>query len=224
MKHKKGTGLTAAGLLLIAAALFLSAHHIWQAQSAGQSSKEAAQQVVRRTPVSQSTDFERERREKESDAPLESPDPEREMPTVEVDGNQYIGMLDIPALSLSLPVMDTWSEAKLKLAPCRYLGSAYQDNLIIAAHNYRQHFGNLKDLKVGDEVVFTDVEGSAFFYTVAETGTLDGSAVEEMRQGDWALTLFTCTLGGKRRVTVRCDRAETAGAETGAGLQGGTGR
>ena len=224
MKHKKGTGLTAAGLLLIAGARFFSGHHILQAQSSGQSSKEAAQQVVRQTPVSQSTDFERERREKESDAPLESPDPEREMPTVEVDGNQYIGMLDIPALSLSLPVMDTWSEAKLKLAPCRYLGSAYQDNLIIAAHNYRQHFGNLKDLKVGDEVVFTDVEGSAFFYTVAETGTLDGSAVEEMRQGDWALTLFTCTLGGKRRVTVRCDRAETAGAETGAGLQGGTGR
>lgn len=224
MEHRKRTGLTAAGLLLIAAALFLTAHHIWRAWSAGQSAKEAARQVVRQTPPHRKAVLERERPELEPNPPLASPDPEREMPTVEVDGNQYIGMLDIPALGLSLPVMDMWSDAKLKLAPCRYQGSAYRDDLIIAAHNYRQHFGSLKDLKVGDEVVFTDVEGSVFFYTVSETGTLDGSAVEEMGQGDWALTLFTCTLGGKRRVTVRCERAETGETRAGSSLRDGDGQ
>jgi len=38
--------------------------------------------------------------------------------------------------------------------------------------------------------------------------TLQPTAVEEMCSGDWDLTLFTCTLGGKFRVTVRCDRVE----------------
>ena len=31
---------------------------------------------------------------------------------------------------------------------------------------------------------------------------------EEMLSGEWDLTLFTCTLGGRQRVTVRCDRIE----------------
>lgn len=209
MKHRrawKGTGLTTVGLLLIAAALFLTACNLWDARRAGDSAKEAARQIVRQTPELQDAVFDREELKVEADAPAGLPDPEGEMPTVEADGNRYIGILDIPALSLSLPVMEEWSEAKLKLAPCRYLGSAYEDNLIIAAHNYRQHFGGLKNLNVGDEVKFTDVEGNPFFYTVARTETLDGGAVEEMDGGDWALTLFTCTLGGKSRVTVRCVR------------------
>ena len=121
-------------------------------------------------------------------------------------GQQILGQLD--SSSLALP-----SEAKLKLAPCRYLGSAYQDDLIIAAHNYRRHFGSLKNLSPGDEVIFTDAEGTMFSYVVAKTETIDGSAVEEMNRGDWALTLFTCTLGGKSRVTVRCERTGNAGEE-----------
>ncbi len=32
--------------------------------------------------------------------------------------------------------------------------------------------------------------------------------VEEMITGDWDLTLFTCTLGGQTRVTVRCQLIE----------------
>lgn len=31
-----------------------------------------------------------------------------------------------------------------------------------------------------------------------------------MEIGGWDLSLFTCTLGGQFRVTVRCERAETA--------------
>ena len=53
---------------------------------------------------------------------------------------------------------------------------------------------------------FTDVEGNVLSYTVAETELLDGSDVEAMEAGDWDLTLFTCTVGGKTRVTVRCLR------------------
>ena len=34
------------------------------------------------------------------------------------------------------------------------------------------------------------------------------TSVQEMTDGDWDLTLFTCTVGGKSRVTVRCVLAE----------------
>lgn len=37
---------------------------------------------------------------------------------------------------------------------------------------------------------------------------ISADAVEEMESGDWDLSLFTCTLGGSYRVTVRCERTE----------------
>ena len=96
----------------------------------------------------------------------------------------------------------------MKVAPCRYEGSAYTDDLILAAHNYPAHFGNLKTLHPGDQVSFTDVDGNQFQYQVVELETLQPTAIQEMEAGEWDLTLFTCTLGGQSRVTVRCERTD----------------
>ena len=137
--------------------------------------------------------------------------PEMEMPTVEIDGVEYIGTLTIPALGLELPIVSAWSDALLDLAPCRYTGSAYLGDLIIAGHNYRGHFGSLYRLTPGDEVQFTDTAGNVFSYGVSEIQELPGTALEEMEAGDWDLTLFTCTLSSASRVTIRCQRiGETA--------------
>lgn len=49
-----------------------------------------------------------------------------------------------------------------------------------------------------------DADGICYQYEVAGLEELGGTAVEEMQAGDWELTLFTCTYGGRTRVTVRC--------------------
>ena len=123
----------------------------------------------------------------------------------ELDGAACIGVLEIPEIDLKLPVLSEWSYPLLKKAPCRYSGSAYLDNLVIAAHNYRTHFGKLKELEVGTEVIFTDAAENRFEYKVAAVEALTPQSVEDMTSGEWALSLFTCTLDGKNRVTVRCD-------------------
>ena len=127
------------------------------------------------------------------------------MPTVEVDGNVYVGFLDIPAIERTLPVMDTWSYPNLKIAPNRFVGTPYAHDMIICAHNYDRHFGLIKTLQAGDKVSFTDVYGDRFDYEVSEVTILQPTDVEEMKDpDDWDLTLFTCTIGGATRVTVRC--------------------
>ncbi|MBS6846516.1 MAG: sortase, partial [Firmicutes bacterium] len=131
--------------------------------------------------------------------------PDMEMPTVQIDGEAYIGVLEFPSLSVSLPVISDWSAAKLRTAPCRYTGSAYRDNLVIAGHNYRTHFGKLQNLSLGDTVLFFDADGNQFAYEVAGVEELDSTAIEEMVTGDWDLTLFTCTVGGTTRLAVRCE-------------------
>lgn len=184
------------GLLLIAAALCLTAYNLWDEKRAGDSAEELLLQYEKLQSASSGL------------KPEISQD--SEIPAVEIDSNLYIGVLEIPSLDISLPVMEEWSYARLKIAPCRYKGSVFQDNMIIAAHNYRFHFGWLHKLETGHEVVFTDAEDNRFTYQVAEVIRLGGNEVEEMESGEWDLTLFTCTADGQRRVAARCIRVEPA--------------
>lgn len=129
-----------------------------------------------------------------------------EMPTIEIDGHFYVGRLDIEALGLSLPVMNSSSSSNLKIAPCRYYGSVYTDDMVIAAHNYRSHFARLNELTSDDIVKFTDVDGNEFFYQVVGLEVLKPTNVDLMIHSDYDLTLYTCTYGGASRITIRCIR------------------
>ena len=211
---KRGKICTGIGLLLLAAALFLTAYNLWSDAKAGKAADTVLEQLTPELEIAE------EKAEislptlpsGESLEEVYIPDyilnPEMEMPVEEIDGQQYIGVLRIPALALELPVISEWSYPSLQIAPCRYSGSAYLNNMVIAAHNYYSHFGYLKNLSQGDEVIFTDMDGNVFRYEVAELETLSPFAIEEMTGGDWALTLFTCTVGGQSRVTVRCELTE----------------
>ena len=125
-----------------------------------------------------------------------------------INGERYIGCLSLPGLELELPVMSDWSYPQLRKAPCRYYGTALGGDLVLMAHNYARHFGNISQLKEGDPVYFTDADGVVHCYTVAAVDVLAPTAVEEMTAGEFDLTLFTCTYGGKSRVTVFCERVE----------------
>ena len=121
-----------------------------------------------------------------------------------IQGDDFVAMLNIPSLSLDLPVRDTWSYPGLRRSPCRFKGSAYTDNLVICGHNYGAHFGNIKRLNQGDEITLTAMNGDVFRYQVAEVTELSALAYDEMIHSNYELTLFTCTIGGSARVTVRC--------------------
>ena len=129
---------------------------------------------------------------------VETPEPEAEsgpldpeLPVVEIDGNEYVGEISIPAIGIDLPVMSEWSYPRLKIAPCRQFGSSRTDDLVLA----------------GDSVTFTDMDGIVNEYVVNKVEVLDPHSVEEVEHSGYALVLYTCTYGGKTRVTVFCDRA-----------------
>ncbi len=224
------------GLLLIAAALSLIGYNLFDEMKAEKSSEKALEQLILEIPTEKAEQTSGDRSDKASSgtsdvtskrmpeqptpptteeispSEIEIPDyilnPNMDMPVKEIDGQEYIGKLEIPVLGIELPIISEWSYPRLKIAPCRYTGSAYLDNLTIAAHNYASHFGNIKKLSPGDEVIFTDLDGNIFHYVVASVEILQPTAIEEMTDSEYALTLFTCTIGGKSRVTVRCDKKE----------------
>lgn len=217
MRNRKGTLLIGIGLLLMAAALFLTGYNLWEDYCAGESAQTAlAQLETGLEETGQAGGLENGPHSAEGpdggkagSMPDVEPDyvryPEMEMPVQQIDGYDYIGVLEVPGQNLVLPVMSEWNEEQLRRSPCRYLGSAYTGDLIIAGHNYRRHFSNLKRMHVGDEVFFTDMDGNRFSYQVVEIEILNADAVAEMEAGEWDLTLFTCTYGGQTRFTVRCE-------------------
>ena len=151
-RTKKGGLWIALGVLFFLAAIGLSAFNIWDSKRAGEDVEKIAE-IMRNDPaVTMETETVPEDAEEElmDLAEYEIPDyqlnPDMEMPTKQIDGKSYIGMLEIPMLELSLPIAETWSYPQLRETPCRYDGSAYKGDLIISAHNYDSHFGRLKNL------------------------------------------------------------------------------
>jgi sortase A len=196
--RKKGRALILAGLLLFAGALGLTAFNLADALRA----KQTAETML--ITIEEMID------EGDPELPEEPIDPDAEaapeMPAVEIDGSRYVGVIEVPSVSVSLPVFADWSYDLLKKAPCRYSGSCYTNDLVICAHNYRGHFGALTRASIGDEVFFTSVSGSTYRYVVSNRETLRPTENDRMitAGGDWDLTLFTCFVGGRTRCTLRC--------------------
>lgn len=132
-----------------------------------------------------------------------------EMPVEFIDGYGYIGYVSFPSLDLELPVMDMWDVTRLKLAPCRYYGSLQTDDLVVAGHNYRSGFGKLKNLNIGDELLFTDMDGVAYLFRVGEIEVLTSTDVTKMVESKWDFTVFTCASDRSKRLTVRCAKVES---------------
>lgn len=205
MGKKKGTILMVTGLLLIAAALFLTLFNIYDSKRAGQEAEQVVGQIIGKIEQAQ------QEKQEQSEAGVDvTPDYELdsaiEMPSVKVGEFRYIGLLEIPALNRQLPIMAECTDQGLRTAPCRYTGSVYEDSMVIAGHNYLSHFAGLRGLPLGSEVYFTDMEGNIFQYTIEWIEVLQPDQVEEMTSGDWDLTLFTCTYGGQTRHAIRCLR------------------
>ena len=215
-RKQEGLLLITIGLLLIAAALFLVSYNLYDELRAEQSARQAVTQLDAYLPAEAApealSDSAGDQEPLVSDERTVIPDyvlsPNMEMPVETINGIDFFGVLRIPALELELPIISEWNYPNLKSAPCRYSGSAYLNNLILCGHNYASHFGSLKTLSEGDIATFTDIDGNVFIYKMVERETLNPTDIEGMESGNWDLTLFTCTVGGQSRVTIRFDLEE----------------
>lgn len=208
-KKKKGGLLTAIGILLILAALGLTAYNFWDGMRASRESLAIEEKIAQQMPDTIVA-------ARSGSDPLEE-EVDLTMPVFEIDGYKYVGVIEIPSLKISLPVMDSWDEQRLKIAACLYWGNYKTDDMVICAHNYMKFFAPIRGIDMGEDVYFISADGVAYHYSVSNRETLKPTMVEEMvtntLQGadgkevrDWDLTLFTCFPGGQTRCAVRCVR------------------
>ena len=212
MPKKAGILFIIVGAVLILSALLLFLYNTYDGMRAGQDAELALGDVQAAIAANQASRTTEPTADVAETTPTEETEPEEtldpEMPVTYINGNGYIGYLLIPDLELGLPVMDTWSESKLNVAPCRQFGSTRTDDLVIAAHNFATHFGKLSTLKDGADVYFTDMDGIEIHYSLTKMETLSPYSIEEVQYSGHDLVLYTCTPGGASRVVAFCDRVE----------------
>ena len=201
MRRKVGIAFMFLGILLLCGALCLYLSNGNEETRAQLSTQQVLPQILEQIP-----EIPNEEAVVERLTPVEFLEPEAlEMTEVVIEGYAYVGYISMPVLELELPVLSGWDYTRLKIAPCRYAGSVNGENLVIMAHNYDIHFGGLSKLQIGDSIRFTDMDGITTSYEVVGMDILPPNSVEEVTSGEFDLTLFTCTYGGKSRVTVYCN-------------------
>ena len=203
----KGSFLIAVGILLLLAAAGLVIYNVWDARRAEETSNQIAQGLIEE--INEAV--------KDGLTALPYGSADTPMPTTMIDGYEYIGILEMPSLNLSLPVMKEWDYDRLKISPCRFTGSYYTDDLVLCAHKYAKHFSPIKWIEIGADVYFTNVEGLTIHYIVTNRETVEPTDVETMIKNsknsetstmEWDMTLFTCNTGGQTRCAVRCSRVQ----------------
>ena len=211
MRKKLGILFMLLGLVLVLGALLLVLKNRQEDQLAQGFSNNMVAVLKEQIDRAQATAETEQPLEITENVPVEYLTPEDLTMTEKIiDGYAYIGYLTIPNLGLELPVMSDWSYGQMQLSPCRYSGSIRGEDLVIMAHNYIGHFGRLSRLSEGAQVQFVDMDGELWVYQVVAIDVLAAEAVEEMTNGEYDLSLFTCSINRTCRVTVRCDLIEAS--------------
>ncbi|MCR5255789.1 MAG: sortase [Acetatifactor sp.] len=116
---------------------------------------------------------------------------------------------NLPDYDITLPVLAQYSGAGMKTTPYVYYGDIDTSDLVIVEHNYEIQFGALRECTDDIEVILTLTDGSVFEYTSFLAEEMNPDEVDRMIDGNWDLTLFTCSLNGEKRVAIRCDLLES---------------
>jgi sortase A len=108
--------------------------------------------------------------------------------------SEVLGILEIPRLSLEVPVYNGASDLHMDRGAARIDGTAMPGepgNLGVAGHR-DGYFRVLKDIELGDEITITTVNGPES-YVVLELKIVDPSAVEVLNPTvQQSVTLVTC--------------------------------
>jgi sortase A len=114
--------------------------------------------------------------------------------SLEQEAGPVMALLEIPTLDLEVPVYDGASELHMNLGIARIEGTAQlgeDGNLGMAGHR-DGFFRVLKDIKFGDELLLTTMDG-VLTYKVDELQIVDPSAIEVLNdRGRASITLVTC--------------------------------
>ena len=127
-----------------------------------------------------------------------------EMPALELDGEDFIALVDIPALGVTLPVAGSWDAGKVNSYPCRFWGTVYDGSFIVGGADQPGQFAGFDRIFDGSAVTVTDMTGAEFSYVVDRVERSKSAQAEVLMAGEADLTLFARDAYSLEYVILRC--------------------
>lgn len=143
-------------------------------------------------------------------APVEG-DPESysdpAMPVLQLNGEDFSGLVRVPAFGVTLPIGNDWNTTNLSQYPCRFWGSAYDHSLIIGGSGQKGQFDFCTKLDLGNQILITDMAGAEFSYEVMRIDRREHTDMDTFLETDCDLILFARDTASKSYIIVRCQFA-----------------
>lgn len=120
-----------------------------------------------------------------------------------------IGLIEIPSINISYPILANSSEDLLKISVCRFSGPLPNrvGNLCIAGHNYRNSmmFSKLYKLNINDSIFITDLNNVRLEYIIYEKYKVNEDNLNCINNTqDIQITLITCNeYNNSERIVVK---------------------
>lgn len=130
--------------------------------------------------------------------------PGADMAVLEINGVDYCGLLEIPALGITLPISDQWNSKDFYCAPSRFCGSVYDGTLVIGGGDYPKQFAFCDKIENGTAVTVTDMTGARFSYTVSRVDRAKHAQAQWLQEGAYDLVLFCRDAYSSEYIAVRC--------------------
>lgn len=113
------------------------------------------------------------------------------------DNISIIGLIEIPKINISYPILSNSSEELLKISVCRFSGPLPNriGNLCIAGHNYKNNlmFSKLHKLNVNDSIFITDLNNVKLEYIIYEKLKVKENNLDcTINTNNTEITLITC--------------------------------
>ncbi len=112
------------------------------------------------------------------------------MPSMEIQGDNFCGILEIPAYNADLPVRSAWDSRRLSDYPCRFTGSIYDGSLIIGGTDNSGQFDFMKNITGGDLVYVMDMTGGRYRCIVTDVYRTKDVSSNHLMSLDADLVLF----------------------------------
>ena len=125
------------------------------------------------------------------------------MSVLSVDGTDFVGIVELPHYASALPVCADWG--KTSKYPCRFSGSIYDGTMQIGATTQKGQYDFYREFSVGDTVIYTDVEGNKYTFTITSLRYEKHADQAALQQKDAALTLFFKNIYSFEYLIVFCD-------------------
>lgn len=125
------------------------------------------------------------------------------MPSLSVDGIDFVGILEMPDYSSALPVCAQWERPSKY--PCRLSGSIYDGSMQIGGTTQNGQYDFYRDISVGDQVYFTDMQGARYGYAVKDIRYEKHADQSALTSEDAPLTLFIKNVYGFDYILIFCD-------------------